>query len=126
MSLKRILPSGLKGNISESNGSNFLKSVFQNRALRMFGFGGATMYGISALYDWLSKPENQEKLKSFPTSLHDQKIWWQETIQKAGIDARDGGEKILAIMTGEMLEKHLEEKEVQEGYVKLREHPMFL
>lgn len=81
----------------------------QNRALRLFGIGGVTLFGIGKLYEYIEK--NGASLGEVPTNTEGRKSWWKNAIEKAGITTKEGAEDIWSILNGSKLEEHFENKE---------------
>ena len=84
----------------------------RNRALRLFGISGVTLFGIGKLYEYIEK--NGASLGEMPTDENGKKAWWKRAIEKAGIGAKEGAEEIWSILNGEKLEEYLTSKEDEE------------
>ena len=128
--IKDRLPKSIRENIGDtSDEKSFLKKIATNRALRVFGISGLTLFGIGKLSETLQDPKIAAEIGEMPESPEEaKKAWWTKVIEKAGITIREWVEEIWSIINGEKLDEYLTEKENKEEmeqrwYVLLEEHP---
>lgn len=113
--LKSKLPSSLANKLAEGVGDkSFLGKLAKNRALRLFGISGVTLFSIGKLYEYIEK--NGASLWNIPIDTEGKKSWWKNVIEKAWIGVKDGAEEIWSTLNGEKVEKYFEEKGPRPGY----------
>jgi CRISPR/Cas system-associated endonuclease Cas3-HD len=110
--LEGKLPTKMANSLSGLDQKSLLWKLARNRALRLFGISGVTLFGIGKLYEYIEK--NGASLGEMPTDENGKKAWWKKAIEKAGIGAKEGGEEIWSILNGEKLEEYLTSKENEE------------
>lgn len=84
----------------------------------MFGAAGTALFAASMLYAHFEKnPESLKELGDIPSDEAGKKSWWQKALDKAKIGAKEGGDKLLHIVTsgidiadGKALREHYEKK----------------
>ncbi len=129
--IKSKLPESITKNLNIADKAGFLKKLAWNRALKVFGMSGITLFGIGKLSEKLQDPKIAAELWEIPEDAEGKKVWWKKAIEKAGITMKDGAEEIWAIMNGEKLDEYLTSRENSDemekrGYVTLDQHPTIL
>lgn len=129
--IKNKLPESISKNLNIADKAGFLKKLAWNRALKVFGMSGITLFGIGKLSEKLQDPKIAAELWEMPQDTEGKKVWWKKAIEKAGITMKDGAEEIWAIMNGEKLDEYLTSRENSDemekrGYVTLDQHPTIL
>ena len=114
--IKNKLPKGLLEKLGDPTDKTvFLKKLAGNRALRLFGISGITLFGIGKLSETLQDPKIAAELGEMPESPEEaKKEWWKKAIEKAGIGIKDGAEEIWSLVNGEKLDEYLTSREDDE------------
>ncbi len=123
------LPKSIKEKLTGQSGGEVLKFFKKRRMLKLFGFGGITLLAASTLFAHFEEhPETLKELGEMPQDAEGKKSWWTKALDKAKIGAKEGGDKLLEILTGALdiadgqaLKNHFEKREKQEGYVDLKD-----
>lgn len=117
--MEKILPTKMVDSLSDSDKKSFLGKLAKNRALKLFGIGGVTLFGLGKLSEYINN--NGSALGVIPTDIEGKQSWWKIAIEKAGIGAKDWAEEILALLNGSTVEGYLEEKWPRPWYQFLEE-----
>lgn len=118
--IKNKLPAWLSRSI-EGNGTNILKAVGKNRALRMFGVWWALLFGLSQIANVMENPEIANKVWPLPENPEERKTWikkvlsycggiWEETKKSLW----DFFSQSKDVITGKTLDEYLTKKESEE------------
>ncbi len=80
--IKSKLPKSIADKIDTADKNGFLKSIAQNRALRLFGIPGIALLGFGQLAHATENPKIQAEIGKMPQEPEKQKIWWKNLIEK--------------------------------------------
>lgn len=106
--IKNKLPLSIQQNLEGIKGTDLLKKLATNRALRRFGIAGIGLAGIGTLYQYIEN--NSASLGEMPADAAGQKAWWKNAIEKAGIGIKEGSEEVWAVLSGGKVEEYFDKR----------------
>lgn len=125
-----LLPSGLKNMPLAGKSMGALKHVPGFKMLRWCGPVGASVWGVTKLYEWLENPENRTKIGTFPTKIGEQKEYFKKAAQTAGIKigewaeaGKDGAEVGLDYLKGDKMEQWMQSEDLKPGFIRCCDLP---
>lgn len=127
--IKSQLPKSVADKIDATDKKSILSGLAQNRALKLFGFGGLTLFGLGQLANAAENPEIKAEMGEMPQDKEGQKTWLKKLVEKSADIGSETKEALMSFISegwdyarGEKLDEYLSKDEKpREGMVTLGE-----